>query len=213
MPLQPNLYEYSVKEEALNIYTHALGFGLSILGLVLLLLKSMEKAPVYFWSFLVFAVSMCLLYMASTAYHKARRPTQRARLQILDHCAIYVLIAGTYTPFALITLAEESGFLIFIIVWVFASAGIILKLFFTGRFDIVSTILYVAMGWLIVFTYTPLVQNLPEKGVLWLFSGGVGYTIGALLYSIKKIPYNHAIFHVFVLAGSFCHFWAVYFYV
>lgn len=156
---------------------------------------------------------MCVLYLASTVYHKAKKPAQRARLKIFDHCAIYVLIAGTYTPFTLITLPNDIGILFCIISWSCAVFGIVLKLFFIGKFDILSTLLYVAMGWLIVFAYSPLVDNLAEKGVYWLFAGGIAYTIGAVFYSIKKIPYNHAIFHVFVLVGSGCHFWAVYQYV
>lgn len=213
MDIRSNYIEYSAKEESLNIYTHAFGFVLSILGLILLIATSFEKSSVYFWSFLIFGLSMCVLYLASTLYHRAKKPVQRAKLQIFDHCAIYVLIAGTYTPFTLITLPEDIGHMIFAIVWVLALMGVLLKLFFTGRFGVLSTILYVAMGWLIVSAYTPLVENLPEQGVAWLFAGGLGYTLGAILYSIKRIPYNHAIFHVFVLAGSFCHFWVVYSYI
>ena len=206
------LFEYSAKEELLNIYTHGFGFAGSIVGLILLLLRPHMESS-YFWSVLVFGLSMSILYLASTVYHNAKKPLLRAKLKIVDHCAIYVLIAGTYTPFTLVTLPDDIGLLLFSVAWLFAIGGVILKLFFTGRFDILSTILYVAMGWLIVFAYKPLLQFLPEHGVYWLFSGGIAYTVGAILYSIKAIPYNHAIFHVFVLLGSFCHFWTVYFYV
>lgn len=212
MKEQAPLFEYSAKEELLNIYTHGFGFIASVVGLILLLLKPDQDSS-YFWSVLVFGLSMCILYLASTVYHSAKKPLHRARLKIFDHCAIYVLIAGTYTPFTLVTLPEDMGLLLFSIAWTFALGGIVLKLFFTGRFDILSTILYVAMGWLIVFAYKPLIANLPEQGVQWLFTGGIAYTIGAILYSIKKIPYNHAIFHVFVLLGTFCHYWTVYFFV
>lgn len=207
-----SLFEYSKKEEFLNIYTHGFGFIFSIVGLILLLIKPV-KEPIYFWSILVFGISLCVLYFSSTVYHNAKEPIQRRRLKIVDHCAIYVLIAGTYTPFTLIILPSEIGMLLFLITWLIAITGIILKLFFTGRFDIISTLLYIAMGWLIIFAYQPLLKNLPQQGVYWLFAGGLFYTIGAVLYSIKKIPYNHAIFHVFVLLGSFCHYWSVYFYV
>lgn len=207
-----SLFEYSKKEEFLNIYTHGFGFIFSIVGLILLLIKPV-KEPIYFWSILVFGISLCVLYFSSTFYHNAKEPIQRRRLKIVDHCAIYVLIAGTYTPFTLIILPSEIGMLLFLITWLIAITGIILKLFFTGRFDIISTLLYIAMGWLIIFAYQPLLKNLPQQGVYWLFAGGLFYTIGAVLYSIKKIPYNHAIFHVFVLLGSFCHYWSVYFYV
>ncbi len=156
---------------------------------------------------------MCFLYFASTVYHKETKPIRRNRLKIFDHCAIYVLIAGTYTPFTLVTLEGETGWWLFGISWSIALLGTILKLFFTGKFDILSTILYVVMGWLIVFAYSDLITNLNPSGVQWLFAGGISYTIGAVLYSISRIPLNHAIFHVFVLGGTFCHFMSVYFYV
>jgi hemolysin III len=124
-----------------------------------------------------------------------------------------VLIAGTYTPYTLVTLEGDIGWILFGISWGIALFGVILKLFFTGRFNILSTVLYVAMGWLIVFAYKPLLAELHPEGVQWLFAGGIAYTLGAILYSIKNIPFNHAIFHVFVLTGSFCHFMSVYFYV
>ena len=156
---------------------------------------------------------MIVLYAASTFYHSATKPKLRRRLNIFDHAAIYVLIAGTYTPFTMITLAGNTGWLIFSLTWIFALTGIVLKLFFTGRFDKLSTIMYVLMGWQIVFAISPLLENLYEQGLLWLFAGGVFYTVGAILYSIKKIPYNHAIFHFFVLGGSISHFVSIYFYI
>ncbi len=204
--------EYSPLEEKWNIYTHGLGFVLSILGLVFLCFRE-SVTSTYTISAIVFGLSLCILYFASTIYHSATSPVRRSRLQIFDHAAIYILIAGTYTPFTLVTLQGETGMTIFCIAWGIAVFGVILKLFFTGRFNILSTILYVAMGWLIVFAYTPLVTNLHPMGVQWLFGGGIAYTVGAVLYSIKKIPFNHAIFHVFVLIGSFCHFMAIYRYV
>ncbi len=213
MVKQDPLFEYSKKEETFNIYTHGLGFIGSVIALFLFILKKSTVTSTYFWSTIVFGVSMCVLYLASTSYHRSRNSTKRVRLKIFDHAAIYVLIAGTYTPFTIVTLADDIGTLLFIIVWSIAIVGIFLKLFFTGRFDIISTMLYVAMGWLIIFAYNPLLETLAPEGVQWLFAGGVAYTIGAFLYSIKRIPYNHAIFHVFVLAGTFCHFWTVYFYV
>jgi hemolysin III len=134
-------------------------------------------------------------------------------LKIIDHASIYVLIAGTYTPFTLVTLNGTIGWVIFGTSWGLALTGIILKLFFTGKYDLISTIMYVLMGWVIVFAIKPLINNLPLEGLLWLFAGGISYTIGAILYSIKKIKFNHAIFHMFVLIGSFCHFMSVFFYV
>lgn len=205
--------DYSPLEEKLNIYTHGFGFGMSLIGTVLLVIHALSKSKVYLISVIIFGISLCLLYLASTTYHYATHPKKRARLKIFDHAAIYILIAGTYAPFTLVTLSESVGNIIFIIAWSIAIIGVLLKLFFTGKFDILSTIMYVAMGWLIVFAYKPLLENLHPTGIQWLFGGGIAYTIGAIVYSIKKIPFNHAIFHVFVLAGSFCHYMVIYFYV
>ncbi|MCK5467170.1 MAG: hemolysin III family protein, partial [Cyclobacteriaceae bacterium] len=146
-------------------------------------------------------------------YHSAKKPELRNRLRILDHASIYVLIAGTYTPFTLVTLNGPIGWTIFGISWGLALTGIILKLFFTGKYKKISTLLYVFMGWIIIFAIKPVINNLSFEGLLWLFAGGMSYTIGAILYSIKKIRFNHAIFHVFVLIGSACHFVSVFFYV
>lgn len=205
-------FEYSPLEEKLNIWTHGFGFIASVVALIFFCFRESVTTTATV-SIIIFGLSMSILYFASTVYHKETKPKRRNRLKIFDHCAIYVLIAGTYTPFTLVTLEGETGWWIFGISWSIAIVGVVLKLFFTGRFDILSTILYVAMGWLIIFAYTPLVTNLDPSGVQWLFAGGIFYTIGAVLYSISKIPLNHAIFHVFVLAGTFCHFMAVYFYV
>jgi len=205
---------YPPLEEKLNIYSHGLGLILSLLALVLLVIKASTYGNVWhIVSFSIFGTSLVILYTASTIYHSAIKPKLRLRLQIFDHAAIYVLIAGTYTPFTLVTLKGTTGWIMFSVTWTFALAGIILKLFFIGRYNNLSTIMYVFMGWIVVFAIKPLINNLPFEGLMWLFTGGVFYTIGAVLYSIKKTPYNHAIFHGFVLAGSFCHFVAVYFYV
>lgn len=206
-------HRYNEKEEKLNVITHAFGLVMGIIALPFLILKSLYFDG--FWkpaSILIYGVSIIVLYAASTVYHSAKSPKLRRRLNIFDHAAIYVLIAGTYTPFTLITLEGKTGWIIFGLTWFFALIGIVLKLFFTGKFDKLSTIMYVLMGWQIVFVINPLLDNLPTEGLLWLFSGGVFYTLGAILYSIKKIPYNHAIFHVFVLLGSISHFISVYFY-
>ena len=206
-------HEYSEKEEKLNIISHAFGLLMGIIALPFLIDKSMSFDG--FWkpaSIIIYGVSLLVLYTASTVYHAAKGPKLRRRLNIFDHAAIYVLIAGTYTPFTLITLEGKTGWIIFALTWFFALIGIILKLFFTGRFDKLSTIMYVLMGWQIIFAINPLLESLASEGLFWLFLGGVFYTIGAILYSIKKIPYNHAIFHVFVLLGSISHFISVYFY-
>jgi hemolysin III len=151
------------------------------------------------------------LYAASTFYHAAKKPKKRRMLNIFDHAAIYVLIAGSYSPFCLVALKSYLGFYMFIAVWVFASTGIVLKLFFTGRFDKISTTMYLLMGWQVLFFIKPLIAVLTSFGLNLLIAGGIFYTVGAILYSIKKMPYNHAIFHVFVLLGSVSHFTALYF--
>lgn len=137
----------------------------------------------------------------------------RYRLNILDHASIYVLIAGSYTPFALVTLEGWVGWTIFGVVWGCALTGIILKLFYIGKYQTLSTIMYVVMGWIIVFAIKPLYDNLSSEGLWWLIGGGLSYTIGAVLFSLDKVKFNHAIFHIFVLFGTFCHYLSIYFYV
>jgi hemolysin III len=205
---------YSSIEEKINILSHAIGFILSMVALVLLVRHAVLHGDVWhIVSFSIFGSSLIILYAASTFYHSAKNPELRNRLKIIDHASIYVLIAGTYTPFTLVTLNGPIGWVIFGTSWGLALTGIILKLFFTGRYNLVSTIMYVLMGWIIVFAIKPLIHNLPVEGLWWLVAGGISYTVGAILYSIKKIKFNHGIFHVFVLSGSFCHFMSVFFYV
>ena len=205
---------YSPIEEKINIISHTTGFILSIVAFVLLVMHASLHGDVWqIVSFSIFGASLIILYGASTLYHSAKNPLLRNKLNIIDHASIYVLIAGTYTPFTLVTLKGTIGWVIFGISWGLALTGIILKLFFTGKYDLISTIMYVFMGWVIVFAIKPLIHHLPLEGLLWLFAGGISYTIGAILYSINKIKFNHAIFHMLVLIGSFCHFVSVFFYV
>lgn len=205
---------YSPLEEKTNIVSHAIGLGLSIIALLLMLLRAGGSGNMlHVISAGIFGASLIALYAASTFYHSAKDPKKRARLRINDHATIYILIAGTYTPFTLVTLNGWVGWAIFGISWGMAISGVILKLFFTGRYNVLSTLMYVFMGWIIIFAFKPLVNSLAPDGLFWLVAGGVAYTTGAVIYSIKKIPFNHAIFHLFVLLGSFCHFVSVYFYV
>jgi hemolysin III len=202
---------YPKKEETLNILSHGLGFLLSIVALPFLILKSLNF--IGFWkplSFIIYGLSMIILYAASTFYHAAKNPKKRRRLNIFDHAAIYVLIAGSYSPFCLVALDSSLGWYMFVFVWLFALAGVILKLFYTGKFDKLSTALYLLMGWQVVFFIKPLMASLTSEGLQFLFAGGIFYSVGAILYSIKKLPYNHAIFHIFVLLGSLSHFLAIY---
>jgi len=154
--------------------------------------------------------SLIILYAASTFYHAAKNAIKRRRLNIFDHAAIYVLIAGSYTPYCLVALDSTLGNYMVIFVWLFALVGIILKLFFTGKFNIISTAMYLLMGWQVVFFIKPLIENLSYYSLNLLFLGGVFYSIGAILYVIKKLSYNHAIFHLFVLLGSISHFLSIY---
>jgi hemolysin III len=205
---------YSPIEESINIISHAIGLVLSIVALVLLVRHAnLHGNGWHVASFAIFGLSLISLYAASTFYHSAKKPDLRLRLRIVDHATIYILIAGTYTPFALITLNGPSGWTLFGVSWGMALTGIILKLFHTGKYNLISTLMYVFMGWIIVFAIKPLINNLSSDGLFWLVAGGMAYTTGAILYSIKKIKFNHAIFHLFVLLGSFCHFVAVYFYI
>ncbi|MBA6156874.1 hemolysin III family protein [Tenacibaculum sp. S7007] len=207
-------HHYSDTEERLNVLTHGFGLLMSLIGVFFLLKKGLSYLG--FWqqiSFVIYGISMVVLYAASTFYHAAKEPKLRRKLNIFDHAAIYVLIAGSYTPFCLVVLPEQTGWYMFIFVWLFALTGIILKLFFTGRFDKLSTALYLIMGWQVVFLIKPLVNNLSSEGLIYLIAGGLFYTIGAIFYSIGKIKYNHVIFHVFVLLGSFCHFLTIFLYI
>lgn len=205
---------YPKKEELLNIITHGGGLILSVVGLFLLILKGLQFDDTkLIISFVIFGASLILLYAASTLYHSTRDLRKRFYFKILDHVAIFILIAGTYTPFAIVTLRGTTGWIILGVVWAIAFFGTILKLFFTGRFKILSTLLYVGMGWVIIFAIEPLMENLSAPGLWWLLGGGISYTLGAILYSISRISYNHAIFHFFVLLGSYCHFMAIYCYV
>jgi len=205
---------YSPIEEEINIISHAIGLILSIVAFVLLVTHAnLHGNAWHIVSFSIFGASLIILYATSTFYHSAKNPELRSRLRIIDHAAIYVLIAGTYTPLTLVTLNGQIGWVIFGTSWTLALIGIILKLFFTGKYKSISTLLYVLMGWVIVFAIGPLKSNLSFEGLFWLFAGGIAYTIGAILYSIKKIQFNHAIFHVFVLIGSISHFMLVFFYI
>ncbi len=205
---------YPPAEEKFNIISHALGMLLSVFGLVMLLFTAADSNHWSYWVALpVFGFSLLALYTSSTCYHLAQEPTRRKRLRVVDHAMIYVLIAGTYTPFMLIVMPGVLGYSILALAWGMALLGICLKLFFTGRFELVSTFLYVLMGWAIVFAFKPLAENMAAEGLYWLIAGGLSYTAGAIIYAIKKVPFNHAIFHVFVLLGSASHFISVYRYL
>ncbi len=156
---------------------------------------------------------MVILFSASTLYHSSKKPEKRKKLKVFDHVANYFLIAGTYTPFTLLGLQGTWGWSMFGVAWGIGIAGMILKLFFTGKFNILSMLIYIAMGWIIVVAIKPVLNTFSSETQFWLATGGVFYTVGAVLYSIKKIPFNHAIFHVSVLGGALSHFIGVYYYL
>ncbi|MGD0279721.1 MAG: hemolysin III family protein [Smithella sp.] len=206
--------EYSFIEEIFNSITHGFGIILSIFALVIMIFfSSRYGSAMHIVSSIIFGASLVLLYTASTLYHSFQKPEIKHTFKILDHSCIYILIAGTYTPFMLVTLHGTLGWTIFSVVWSLTILGILFKIFFVHRFQIISTIAYIVMGWLIIFAIKPLTRLLPENGLILLICGGLAYTLGTVFYSWKKLPFNHAIWHSFVLAGSACHFFAIMFYV
>jgi len=206
--------QYHNTEELLNVITHGLGFLLSIAALTLLVVFASLKGDAWhIVSFTIYGISLVTLYLASTLFHMTRKQSLRNKLNIFDHSAIYFLIAGTYTPFLLVTLRGPWGWSLFGVIWGLAIGGLIFKLFYTGKYDFFSAIIYVLMGWIIIIAIKPMNENLTTEGLLWLLGGGISYSIGVIFYLINKIPYNHAIFHIWVLLGSFAHFVAVFRYV
>ncbi|MCF7569400.1 hemolysin III family protein [Sabulilitoribacter arenilitoris] len=198
-------------EERLNATSHAIGVLFGIAALVLLIIFNTKKASWSLFSVIVYGISIIVLFTASTFYHAVKGQKRKHYFRVLDHISIYILIAGTYTPVCLITLNESLGWSLFWTVWAIAVFGVILKLFFTGRFEVFSTLLYLVMGWLIVFDFTNLSNSIGSNGILLLFAGGLAYTVGIVFYAIEKIPFNHVIWHLFVLAGAVFHFFMIFF--
>jgi hemolysin III len=200
-------------EEKFNAWSHGLGVGLGIAALVLMLLGVDQTNPFGLFSVIVYGLSIILLFLASTCYHAITSSKRKHYFRVADHIGIYLLIAGTYTPVLLIAIPNGLGWILFWVVWGIAAFGLVLKLFFTGRFERFSTFLYLAMGWLAIIPYTELTTALDAKALALLIGGGAAYTVGVLFYAIEKIPYNHFIWHLFVLGGASCHFFMVYLYV
>jgi hemolysin III len=199
-------------EELANSITHGVGLALSVVGLIVLIVLSVTRGSVWhIFGCTIFGVTLVLLYSASTLYHSFRTPRLKRILKILDHTAIYLLIAGTYTPFTVVNLRGFWGWTLFSLVWGLSVFGIVWKFFYAERFQIISTLIYLAMGWLVLIAIKPVTIALPLSGILWLVAGGIFYTVGVLFFALKRLPYNHAIWHVFVLAGSTCHYFAVMF--
>ena len=207
------MHTQTLSEEHLNTLTHTIGAFLGAIGLILLLLKDSYKTKFSQVGILVYGSSIILLFTASAMYHWVTNQRLKQKLRVLDHVSIYLLIAGTYTPVLVINLLDGNGVFLLIAVWTIAAVGTIMKLFFTGRFEVFSTLLYLVMGWLIVIDFSALKEAVPFNGLLYLAAGGLFYTVGIIFYAIEKIPYNHVIWHLFVLAGAVCHYLMVLNYV
>ena len=198
------------REEALNTLSHGLGIILGVLGFFVLWEHHQPDTSWATTSLVIYSISVILLFTSSTAYHAVQDPRVKRKLRVLDHISIYFLIAGTYTPVALITLSESQGVPLFFIVWGIALAGTLFKIFYTGKLEWLSLMLYLVMGWLIVFDFGYLWSQLTFEGVSLLFLGGAFYTLGTVFYAIRKIPYNHFIWHLFVLGGAASHWFLIY---
>ena len=205
---------WTVGEEVAHAITHGIGLAAAIAGLVVLVVfAAATRDPWRITACAVYASTLVLLYGASTLYHALSATRARAVFRVLDHSAIFLLIAGTYTPFALVSLRGPWGWTLFGIVWGLAVLGIVAKAVFGTRWPILSTVIYVGMGWVVLVAVKPLVANVPPAAIAWLVAGGVAYTGGVVFYAWTRLRYSHAIWHVFVLAGSLCHYVAVIRYV
>jgi len=205
---------YSVAEEIANSITHGIGALLSCAGLVLLVIFAGNHGNGWhITASVVFGATLILSYTASTLYHSIPGINAKRALKVLDHAAIYLLIAGTYTPFTLVSLRGPWGWSLFGIIWGLALLGVLLKITMLGKLSGISTLVYLAMGWIVLIAIKPLLAVVETGGMLLLLSGGLAYSVGVVFYVWKRLPYNHAVWHLFVLAGSLCHFFAVFFYV
>jgi hemolysin III len=197
------------REEIINTITHGAGLLASIVGAIVLVGMSLgSRNPLEVPSVAVYCASLILVYLSSTLYHAAGHPETKGRLQVFDHCAIYLLIAGTYTPLVLLGIGGRLGWTLFAVVWSMAAVGIVFKYFFTGRLGAISLITYLAMGWVAVFAAQPLLSSLPSDTVVWIVTGGLAYTFGSFIFMSNR-PYAHTVWHLFVIAGSACHFFAM----
>ncbi|MFV8570159.1 PAQR family membrane homeostasis protein TrhA [Marinobacter sp. SBS5] len=198
-------------EEWINSATHGLGAILSVIGTTALIAGASQMGDIWkIISFSVFGLSLILLYMASALYHGARSPQLKSLYKTLDHCAIFLLIAGTYTPFLLVNMRGTTGWTLFAVIWSLALTGVVLKVIFKNRFKLARVGIYVAMGWLITFASEDLAASLSETALYLTVAGGIVYTAGVVFYLADRIPYMHAVWHLFVIGGSACHFGAIY---
>lgn len=213
-PIKKPLIYPPMNEEIANSITHGIGVLLSVAALVLLVVFATQRGTAWgIVGFSIYGVCLVSLYLASTLYHAFPPGRVKAFFHIMDHASIYLLIAGTYTPVVLGPLRGPWGWSIFGVIWGLALTGMILKIFFTGRFNVISTLFYLGMGWMIVIAVKPMLAILPTGFLIWLVLGGLSYTFGVIFYSWHRIPYHHAIWHLFVLGGSICHFLGLLFYL
>ena len=209
-----NSRRITIINEVANTVTHGIGAALAITALVLLIVYAVIYGDVWHVvSFSIFGSSLVLLYLASTLYHGFQNPDVKRVLRIIDHSAIYLLIAGTYTPFMLVTLRGTRGWVMFGIIWGLAVIGILYKAFFINKHVVISTLFYLLMGWMIVFSVRGLIENLPLNGIILLAAGGLSYTLGMIFYAGRDKLLRHAVWHLFVLGGSICHFFSILYYV
>ena len=201
---------YTLGEEIAHSVTHGIGAALSLAALVtLLVLAIVHGTRWHILSFAIYGVSLFAVYLASTLYHGVQKPRLRPILRRVDHACIYLLIAGTYTPFVLISMRSSLGLTLLTVIWAMAVFGIVYKIFFIDRFAVLTTLAYVAMGWMSMFAWREMVANIPPVGLVLLMVGGGLYTVGVIFYAMTKIRYTHAVWHLFILAASACHFVAV----
>lgn len=210
------IHEYSIGHEIANAVTHGIGGGLSIAGLSILLTVAVLYGDVWhIVSSAIYGATLILLYLASTLYHGIYHSATKRIFKVIDHASIYLLIAGTYTPFTLVSLREHSewGWTLFLVVWILAFVGVLLLLLFPGKYSGARVVVYIFMGWLAIFVIKDIRQAIGVGGISWLVAGGLSYTVGVIFYLWDRLPFNHAIWHLFVLSGSICHFFAILFYV
>ena len=207
-----NIRKY--KEEKANFVSHALGFLISVVGFFFLIVYAKSTGSI--WNLAcctIYGISLIVLFGSSSIYHYITNRKLKRFFRRIDHLSIYLLIAGSYTPFTLINMRENWGWHLFITVWVLTFCGFILKIFFLDKYERFSVILYMLMGWLVIVAVKPLFSSIDLNGFLWLFGGGVVYSLGVVFFVLDRKPYFHAIWHIFVIGGSFCHFMAIFFYV
>lgn len=201
-------------DEILSSITHGIGAGLSIAGMIILVYRAVAFGDVtHIVSFSIYGTTLILLYTASTLYHGFQRPGVKQFFKVLDHASIFLLIAGSYTPFLLVGIQGRLAWTFLIIIWGLAILGVGFKAFFIQRLQRISVLFYVLMGWLSVVLIKEMMANIPQGGLIWLAAGGVAYSVGVIFYAMKKVPYTHIVWHFFVLGGSICHYLAVLLYL